>query len=197
MVVDVRDNKVEIVLTEVTPQFEELLATRYGADRITVAEGEAPIAVECTRRACGPYDEYWRAGLYIYGFSGGGWSCSSAFPAFRGGQGGVEGFLTAGHCGDFQEGVAHNGYWVGTITYLQDGGSVDAAWVDMDDNWAPTRRWVWELPDMTQYQIWYRAGSGGGSVWNTRMPVRLAPRATLWRDSEHEHVGVCWSTSLY
>lgn len=163
---DVPGNRVDVRLSSVTEEAVAALQQRYGADVLTISEQAPPTTTACTREACGPIDgERLRGGLYVYGPRGN--VCTTAFPAVKGYNGsansGIDGFLTAGHCFGQDSWVAHNGYYAGFVRWWQFSGNQDSAWIDKDDNWPNSSRWVWQLPDDTRFSITSRADAGAGN----------------------------------
>jgi streptogrisin C len=157
--VNVEKNVVRLGVKSLDESDKAELSKRYGAERLEIVEQAAPVAAVCERYACEAFPL--RAGL-ILDFPTS--SCSSAFSAYRGGQGGVAGVFSAGHCAAINSGVLHNNHLLGAVAWKQFSGRVDGLWIDKIDTWPRNENWVWQESWDRGYTITSRIGYAGGNV---------------------------------
>jgi hypothetical protein len=133
---DVKGNRVEVGIEDLTPADAELLKARYGAVMLTVVEQRRPRTTDfgcLSRFACTPV---MRGGLDLYDAAH---ECTSGFEATKSGRSVL---LTAGHCFSLQA-VFHSEIQIGFVEQngFVDNGDNDAEVISQADTTTPFAPW--------------------------------------------------------
>lgn len=140
--IDVPSNVVAVLVEEHTPETQEAVRERYGAD-VRLEQQDLPEAVDCSRGDC-RYDL--RAGLKSVNAND--VQCSTGFTVRR--PDGTKKVLSAGHCTGLPR--KHGGESYGDVVGDVQEGAVDAERIDPDPPFG-TRPWIYREEGSRQYSV--------------------------------------------